>query len=109
MIEEKKKLGLNWQTAAISAFLLWAGWVSGSVIYLQGTNAECRQWRSARPQFVTTADQSLALLQKEKELRDMFTLKMDAQFDSMRKSQEAVLGRLNDIDKKLAEHMAAKP
>lgn len=107
-MDEKRKLGLNWQTAAISAFLIWAGWVSAALVLDGVAIAECRQWRVQRPQFVTTSEQDLALLRKEKELRDLFSTKIDSALVEFRQNQATLIQRLTDIDKKLAEHIAVK-
>lgn len=76
---------------------------------LEPRMAKVETWQAARPSFVTEKEQELALLKQEKLLRDMFVQKMEEGFKEIRSNQQEQLRQLSIIDKKLAEHMVAKP
>lgn len=100
------KVAKRWKSIVLSICLIWSGWASGMIIAHGIAIAELRQWQKQRPTFVTTEQQQLSLLNKEKELRDMFSTRIDARFAELVTTQAKMLDKLIDIDKKLAEHLA---
>lgn len=110
--EDGRKLSevlLKWgQLIVTAAVIPWGVWVTNTIYLHNMEIRQCEEWRRQRPDFVTKSDQELQLLRKEKELRDVFSARIDASFTELRNNQQAVLERLAAIDKKLAEHMAVK-